>query len=448
MLGLLVELESGNYLLAADAIYSRAHYEPVPQLSGVVYDEKGYFAAMEFLRQYAEEHHAQILFGHANRFVVSEKLTNGIAGLLKGNGIRRLEGEASFTAPGTMTITHADGTQEAVSADKIILATGSVNAVPPIPGLKENPNCIDSTGALSLEKLPESMVVIGGGVIGLELACAYAAFGTAVTVVEALDHILPMLDSDLTAAGMKRMRKLGIKLHTECPVQSVEACDAGAKVVCKDKNSETVSFEAEKVLVAVGRRANTASLQLEAGGIANDRGRILVNDKMETSVPGVYAIGDCVMGYAQLAHTASAMGETAAENAMGMDAHYDQSTCPTCVYILPEAASVGLTEADCKAQGLNYLCGKFPMAGNGKALILNGGEGLVKILADQESHKVLGMHIIGPRATDLIAEGALAIRMGASVDDLIATIHSHPTVTEAVREAALNTEKRAIHFMN
>ena len=161
-----------------------------------------------------------------------------------------------------------------------------------------------------------------------------------------------------------------------------------------------------------------------AFGIANDRGRILVNDKMETSVPGVYAIGDCVMGYAQLAHTASAMGETAAENAMGMDAHYDQSTCPTCVYILPEAASVGLTEADCKAQGL------------------------VKILADQESHKVLGMHIIGPRATDLIAEGALAIRMGASVDDLIATIHSHPTVTEAVREAALNTEKRAIHFMN
>ena len=396
----------------------------------------------------AENIHVDFPQVMANRFAVSKKLTNGIAGLLKGNGICRLEGEASFTAPGTMTVTHADGTQEAVSADKIILATGSVNAVPPIPGLKENPNCIDSTGALSLEKLPESMVVIGGGVIGLELACAYAAFGTAVTVVEALDHILPMLDSDLTAAGMKRMRKLGIKLHTECPVQSVEACDAGAKVVCKDKNGETVSFEAEKVLVAVGRRANTASLQLEAGGIANDRGRILVNDKMETSVPGVYAIGDCVMGYAQLAHTASAMGETAAENAMGMDAHYDQSTCPTCVYILPEAASVGLTEADCKAQGLNYLCGKFPMAGNGKALILNGGEGLVKILADQESHKVLGMHIIGPRATDLIAEGALAIRMGASVDDLIATIHSHPTVTEAVREAALNTEKRAIHFMN
>ena len=384
----------------------------------------------------------------AHKNAISKQLTSGVAGLLKLNKVKKVDGTAKFTGEKQLEVTKADGSKETMTADAIIVATGSVNAQPPIPGLKENPNCIDSTGALSLEKLPESMVVIGGGVIGLELACAYAAFGTAVTVVEALDHIFPMLDSNLTAAGMKRMRKRGIKLHTECPVQSVEVCDAGAKVVCKDKNGETVSFEAEKVLVAVGRRGNTASLQLEAGGIANDRGQILVNDKMETSVPGVYAIGDCVMGYAQLAHTASAMGETAAENAMGMDAHYDQSTCPTCVYILPEAASVGLTEADCKAQGLNYLCGKFPMAGNGKALILNGGEGLVKILADQESHKVLGMHIIGPRATDLIAEGALAIRMGASVDDLIATIHSHPTVTEAVREAALNTEKRAIHFMN
>ena len=395
----------------------------------------------------AENIHVDFPQVMANRFAVSEKLTNGIAGLLKGNGIRRLEGEASFTAPGTMTITHADGTQEAVSADKIILATGSVNAVPPIPGLKENPNCIDSTGALSLEKLPESMVVIGGGVIGLELACAYAAFGTAVTMVEALDHILPMLDSDLTVAGMKHMRKLGLQLHTECPVQSVEACDAGAKVVCKDKNGETVSFEAEKVLVAVGRRANTASLQLEAGGIANDRGRILVNDKMETSVPGVYAIGDCVMGYAQLAHTASAMGEVAAENICGLNAAYDERTNPTCVYMEPEAASVGITEEQAKAQGIAYKVGKFSLMANGKSLILNGGEGLVKIISGEDG-AVLGMHIIGPRATDLITEGALAIRMGANVEDLITTIHSHPTVSEAVREAALNVEKRAIHTRN
>ena len=384
----------------------------------------------------------------ANKNAVSKKLTGGIASLLKANGVTKLDGEAVFIAPKTLELTRPDGTKETLTADKIILATGSVNAVPPIPGLRENPNCIDSTGALSLEKLPESMVVIGGGVIGLELACAYAAFGTQITVVEALDHMLPMLDADLTAIGLRRMKKMGMKFHLECPVQAVEESPVGAKVVCKDKNGETVAFEAEKVLVAVGRRANTASLDLEAGGVANDRGCILVNDKMETNVPGVYAIGDCVMGYAQLAHTASAMGETAAENAMGGDSHYDERTSPTCVYIEPEAASVGLTETQCAAQGLNYMVGKFPMAGNGKALILNNGEGIVKILADRESHRVLGMHIIGPRATDLIAEGALAIKMGSTVDDLIETIHSHPTVTEAVREAALNAEDRAIHIKN
>ena len=384
----------------------------------------------------------------ANKNAVSKKLTGGIASLLKVNGVTKLDGEAAFTAPKTLELTRPDGTKETLTADEIILATGSVNAVPPIPGLRENPNCIDSTGALSLEKLPESMVVIGGGVIGLELACAYAAFGTQITVVEALDHMLPMLDADLTAIGMRRMKKMGMKFHLECPVQAVEESPVGAKVVCKDKNGETVAFEAEKVLVAVGRRANTASLGLEAGGVANDKGRILVNDKMETNVPGVYAIGDCVMGYAQLAHTASAMGETAAENAMGGDSHYDERTSPTCVYIEPEAASVGLTEAQCAAQGLNYMVGKFPMAGNGKALILNNGEGVVKILADRESHRVLGMHIIGPRATDLIAEGALAIEGEMTLDEIIDTIHSHPTVTETMREAALNAEKRAIHTKN
>ena len=201
------------------------------------------------------------------------------------------------------------------------------------------------------------------------------------------------------------------------------------------------------VLVAIGLRANTASLDLEAGKLANDRGRIIVNEKMETSVPGVYAIGDCVMGYAQLAHTASAMGEVAAENICGLDAAYDERTNPTCVYMEPEAASVGLTEEQAKAKEIAYKVGKFPLMANGKSLIFNGGEGLVKIISGEDG-AVLGMHIIGPRATDLISEGALAIRMGASVEDLITTIHSHPTVSEAVREAALNVEKRAIHTRN
>ena len=384
----------------------------------------------------------------AHKNAISKKLTGGIAALFKMNKVAKIDGEATFVGPRKLSVKKADGSVETMTADAIIVATGSVNAVPPIPGIKENPNCIDSTGALSLEKLPKSMVVIGGGVIGLELACAYAAFGTKITVVEAMDHMLPMLDGDLTTIGVAHMKKMGMEFHLECPVQAVEASPVGAKVVCKNKAGETVSFEAEKVLVAIGRKANTASLNLEAGGLKNDRGRIIVNEKMETSVSGVYAIGDCVKGYAQLAHTASAMGEVAAENIMGVPAVYDESTNPTCVYIEPEAASVGLTEEQAKAKGIDYKVGKFPMSANGKALILNGGEGVVKIIAGAKYGEVLGMHIIGPRATDLIAEGALAIRLEATVDELISTIHSHPTVTETLREAALNVEKRSIHTKN
>ena len=388
----------------------------------------------------------QQVISHKND--ISKKLTGGVAGLLKMNKVKKIDGEATFVGEKKLSVKKADGTTEEMTADAIIVATGSNNSQPPIPGLKENPNCIDSTGALSLEKLPKTMVVIGGGVIGLELACAYAGFGTKITVVEAMDHMLPMLDGDLTKIGVAHMKKMGMEFNLECPVQSVEESPVGAKVVCKNKAGETVSFEAEKVLVAIGRKANTASLNLEAGKIDNDRGRIIVNDKMETNVPGVYAIGDCVLGHAQLAHTASAMGEVAAENIMGQEAHYDEKTNPTCVYIEPEAASVGLTEEQCKAQGLEYKVGKFPMSANGKALILNGGEGIVKIIAGKEFGEILGMHIIGPRATDLICEGALAIEGEMTLDEIIATIHSHPTVTETIREAALHAEKRAIHTSN
>ena len=386
----------------------------------------------------------QKVISHKND--VSRKLTAGVAGLLKANQVKKIDGTAVFTAPRTLQVTRADGAKESMTADAIIVATGSVNAVPPIPGLRENPNCIDSTGALSLEALPKSMVVIGAGVIGLELACAYAAFGTKITVVEALDHMLPMLDGDLTRVGVAHMKKMGMEFHLECPVQSVEPSPVGAKVVCKNKAGETVSFEAEKVLVAIGRKANTSELNLKAGKLEHDLGRIVVNSKMETSVPGVYAIGDCVKGYALLAHTAMAMGEVAAERIMGMDTVYDESTNPTCVYIEPEAASVGLTEEQAKAEGIPYIVGKFPMSANGRALILNGGEGLVKVLLGAKFHELLGMHIIGPGASDLIAEGALALGLEATSEELIATIHSHPTVTEAVREAVLNAEGRSIHI--
>lgn len=384
----------------------------------------------------------------AHKDAISKQLTSGVAGLFKLNKIKKIDGEASFVAPKTLLVKKADGKEEQLKGDAIILATGSINFAPPIPGLKENPNCIDSTGALSLEALPKSMVVIGGGVIGLELACAYAAFGTKITVIEAVAHMLPMMDREITEVSVGHMKKMGIEFHLECPVQAIEASSVGAKVICKNKDGNTVAFEGEKVLVAIGRRANTANLKLEVGGVQHDNGRILVNTKMETNVPGVYAIGDCVKGYAQLAHTASAMGEVAAENICGRTSYYEEGTSPTCVYMMPEAAGVGLTEEACKEKGIEYKVGKFPMSANGKALILNGGEGLVKIITDVKHEEILGMHIVGPRATDLVAEGALAIRLEATAEELISTIHSHPTVTETMREAALNVEKRAIHMKN
>lgn len=379
---------------------------------------------------------------------VSSQLTAGIDSLFRANHISKIDGTASFTAPGVMEVRKRDGSREVLTADAIILATGSVNAQPPIPGLKENPNCIDSTAALSLEVLPKSMTVIGGGVIGVELACAYAAFGTKVDVVESLDHMLPMLDRELTRIGIRHMEGMGIRFHLECPVQAIENSPRGARVVCQDKNGRQVAFESEKVLVAVGRRANTAALNLEAGGIRHDRGRIVVNRQMETDTAGVYAIGDCVLGHAQLAHTASAMGETAAEVIMGRDVFYDETTNPTSVFMMPEAASVGMTEEQAKARKIDCKVGRFPLLANGKALILNGGEGLVKVIAGARYGEILGVHIIGPRATDLIQEGALAIRLEATVDELISTIHGHPTVSEAVREAALSVANRAIHMPN
>ena len=384
----------------------------------------------------------------AHKDEVSGRLTSGIAALLRINRISLVEGEASFLSPRSVQVRKKDGSLQTLAADAVIVATGSVNATPPIPGLTDNKNCLDSTAALSLEKMPESMVVIGGGVVGMELACAYSAFGTRITVIEALDHMLPMLDEEITAVGVAHLKKRGVEFHLSCPVQRVEPSPVGAKVICRNAAGEEIAFEAEKVLVAIGRRANTASLHLEAAGIQHDRGRIRVNDRMETNVPGIYAIGDCVFGKAMLAHTASVMGEVAAENSMGQQSVYDQKTCPSCVYMEPEAASVGLTEAQCREKGIDYIVGKFPMSANGKALILNGGEGLVKILADRRYHEVLGLHIIGPRAADLIGEGALALRLEATLEELISTIHSHPTVTETVREAALHAEKRAIHIKN
>lgn len=382
----------------------------------------------------------------AHKDSVSKQLSGGVRSLLKMAGVSLIMGTAAFANENTLEVSFSDGGSEQLTADAFVIATGAVNAVPPIPGLAKSTACIDSTGALSLKELPKSLLVIGGGVIGLELACAFASFGTKVDVVEALDYMLPMLDSDICTIGIKHMESMGIRFHLSCPVQSVEDIPNGARVHCRDSSGKEVLFEAEKVLVAVGRRADTGGLQLDRTGVLCEHGRIIVNSKMQTSISDIYAIGDCVAGHAQLAHTASVMGETAVENIMGLDTEYNEATNPTSVFIMPEASSVGLTEKQAKELGLHYKVGKFPLMANGRALILNGGEGLIKVILGEPFGEVLGVHIIGPRASDLIAEAALAIRLEATADEIISTIHGHPTVSEALREAFLASEHRTLHM--
>ena len=382
----------------------------------------------------------------AKKSAVTNQLVSGVTGLMKANKIKVIDGEASFAQKNTLSILKKDGTKETLTFDKIIIASGSVPAIPPISGVKENASCVDSTGALSFDQVPKSLLVIGGGVIGIELATAYSRFGTEVTVVEAMSKLLPMMDGELTAQLRKIMETRGIKIMTDAKVQSVETAGNATKVNVEVGGKVEV-FTAEKVLVAVGRKTDTDKLNLDGVGISHDRGRISVNDKMETSATNVYAIGDC-LGKVMLAHVASAQGEVAAENAMGEEALYDDKTNPSCVYTDPEFAGVGLTEEKAKEMGIPHQVGKFPLMANGKALIMNGGVGMVKFIIGKEYKEVLGVHILGPRATDLIGECALAIGLEATVEDMIATIHAHPTVTEAVRESALAAEKRAIHIPN
>ncbi len=375
---------------------------------------------------------------------VVKRLVGGVSGLLKKNKVKVIQGTGKLGNGKTVTVTGPDGASQSIAYDKLIIATGSLPVMPPIPGVKDNADCIDSTGALALDKLPGEVLVIGGGVIGIEFANAFANFGSKVTVIEMTSKILPLMDEQLSKDLRKLLEKEGIVIHTDAKVLGVEK-KGGKSAVNVEMNGKTEVFTADKVLVAVGRRTDTADLGLDAQGVKNDRGRITVDDHMQTSKPDVYAIGDC-LGQVMLAHVASAMGEVAAEHAMGHQARYDGRTNASCVYTTPEFAGTGFTEEELKAQKVDYQVGLFPLVGNAKTLIENGGVGQIKVLCGKEYGEILGVHILGPRATDLIAEAALMIGMEATVDEVIATIHAHPTVSEAVREATLATQKRAIHM--
>lgn len=377
---------------------------------------------------------------------ITNQLVGGVKGLLAVNKVKVISGVASFNSKDTIQVKTIKGAIETLKADKFIIATGSIPAMPPIPGI-EAKQCMDSTGALELQEVPKTMVIVGGGVIGVEIATLYSTLGCKVTIVEMQNEILPMMDRELTKILRGKLAKKGVDIYTEAKVMSIKDSGAEAQVTVEMKDGSSKVFSCEKALISVGRKINTEALALDKVGISNDRGRIAVNDKMETNVEGIYAIGDCT-AKGMLAHIASAHGEVAAENALGHKAIFDMKTNPSCVYTNPEFAFVGLTEEQAKEEGIDYIVGKFPLMANGKSLIMGGGDGMIKFVVGKEYKEILGAHILAPRATDLIAECALAIGLEATIDEVIATIHAHPTVGEAVREAALAVDKRAIHIPN
>jgi len=376
-----------------------------------------------------------------NRASVTQQLTSGVSALMKANKIKVVTGEAKFVGPKKVQVG-----SETLEADKIIIAAGGHPIIPGIPGVKESKAVIDSTGALTLDHIPESLVVIGGGVIGLELGSVYNAFGTKVTVIEMLPKLLPLMETELTAMVRKQLEGKGIDIKTDTKVLSVEDTKKGAIVKAEGKDG-VISIEAEKVLVCVGRGPNTDGLGLDKAGITVENGYIQTNEMMETNVAGVYAIGDC-NGKLQLAHAAMAMGETAAENALGGNSTFRPEESPSCCYVGPEFAGVGITEEQAKERGIKYTVGRFPTSGNGRSLVMGHTDGMIKVIAGEEYGEILGVHILAAHATDLIEEAALAIKLEATIDELATTIHCHPTVAEALREGVLAADGRAIHVPN
>jgi dihydrolipoamide dehydrogenase len=331
-----------------------------------------------------------------------------------------------------------------LEARKVILATGSVSARLPIPGA-QLPGVIDSNGALQLTRVPESMVIIGAGPIGLEFGTIFAALGARVTIIEMLPQILPTEDAEIASSLDKSLRRFKIQTLIHSQVKEIlEGADGKRKVVALTGEGEK-SFDAEVVLVAVGRRPNLEDLGVEENGLRSSKKGIEVNAKMETNIPGVYAIGD-VTGQWLLAHFASAQGEVAAENALGHDVQLDSRVIPRCVYTLPEVASVGLTEKEGQEAGYDLRIGRFPFAASGKAAVLGERTGFVKIIAEAQYGEVLGVHIFGPHATDLIGEAVLAMRLEGTAQDIAQAIHPHPTLTEALKEAALDVEGISLHI--
>lgn len=378
---------------------------------------------------------------------VVDKTTMGIEFLMKKNKIDVFKGHGSFVSPTSIKITAADGATQTLETEKVIIATGSKPVVPANFNFDKK-RVITSTEALNIDKVPAKMVVIGGGVIGLELGSVFARLGTQVDVVEYLDRIIPGMDADCSKELMRSLKKLGVSFHLGHGVTSVTPDAKKVVVTAQKKNSEdTITLEADYCLVAIGRKPYTDGLGLENIGIQTDeKGRIPVNQHLETSVPGIYAIGDVIQG-AMLAHKAEEEGVFVAETILGQHPHINYNLIPGVVYTWPEVAGVGQTEEQLKESGIAYKSGKFPFSALGRARASMDMEGMVKVLADATTDEILGVHMVGPRVADMIAEAVALMEFRASAEDVGRMSHAHPTYTEAFKEAALAaTGNRALNM--
>lgn len=373
-------------------------------------------------------------------------LTKGVEGLLKKYKAEYKKGHGKIVGPNSVEVTASDGTTETLEFKNILIATGSEPT--PFPGIPFDEKIfISSTGALSLEKVPESMTIIGAGIIGLELGSVYARMGTKVHVVEFLDKICPTMDQELGKAFERTLKKQGLtfQLSTKVMAGRIENGKAVLDVESKDGKTKE-SMTSDVCLVSIGRRPYTNNLGLEELGIGKDKaGRVEINEHFQTAVPSIYAIGDCVAG-PMLAHKAEDEGFACVEALAGKESHINYNVIPSVVYTYPEVAWVGKTEQELKAEGVEYKVGSFPMLANSRARTNNETDGLVKLLTDKKTDRLLGAHIMCAAAGEMIHELALGIEYGASAEDIARTCHAHPTLSEAIKEAALSATSKPIHF--
>lgn len=370
--------------------------------------------------------------------VVAQQV-RGLGQLLKGHKVEIIPGRAEFSAPGTLTVTDAGGEKQEIKAPKIIIATGSEAARP--AGLNiDGVNIFTSDEALTLTTQPQSLLIIGGGVVGCEFAGFFASLGTEVTIVEMLPQILPFEDPQVVRILAARFKKKGINIYTGTKVEDIKAAEGG--VVSTISGGREI--RTQKVLVSIGRKINSDHCGLEQAGVALEKKAVVVNRRMETNVPGHYAIGD-LTGKVLLAHAASAQGLVAAANALGQSREMDYGLIPSCIYTWPEIASVGFSEEAANNEGYQIKVGRFNFGANGKAAAIGEAEGFVKVVADQESDELLGVQIVGPHATDLIAEAVLALKARVKARELGDLIHAHPTLSEVVMEAAHDVHGVSIH---